>query len=85
MDETTASDPATERVIDELDGLRKTIRGLGFFSRGKRRDLIEDSEAREAQLLRRVDLVWPRRSWDMSDAQFMAFAHAVRLASETSK
>ena len=82
---TEASDATTERLLDELDNIRNRIRRLGFFSRGKRRALVDESDAREAQLLRHVDLVWPRRSWDMSDAQFKAFAHAVRLARETSE
>ena len=79
-----ALDPLTEEFLAELDEMRRAIQGLGFFSRGRRRELVERSEARQSQLLASVGLVWPRRSHDMSDPQFAAFAHAVRLAREVS-
>jgi hypothetical protein len=78
-------DPGTEQAIAELDGLRRTIQSLGFFSRSRRRALIDESETRESQLLHSAGLAWPRRTWEMTDTQFLAFAHAFRLAREASR
>ena len=80
------SHPTSDALVSELDTMRRTIQGLGFFSGAKRRRLIEESEARESQLLQSVGgLAWPRRTWEMSDSQFAAFAHAFRIACELSR
>ena len=75
------SDPTCDAYVAELDAMRRTIQSLGFFSRRRRHALIEQSEARESQLLQSVGgLAWPRRTWTMSDTQFAAFAYAFRIA-----
>ena len=79
------SDPTCDAYIAELDALRRTIQGLGFFSRRRRQELIEQSEARESQLLQSVGgLAWPQRTWTLSDTQFAAFARAFRIVYQLS-
>jgi len=79
------SDPACDAYIAELDAMRRTIQSLGFFSRRRRQELIEQSEARESQLLQSVGgLAWPQRTWTLSDTQFAAFARAFRIVYQLS-
>jgi hypothetical protein len=61
---------------------RDAIKACGFFAGARRRALIAEAQAREQAFLAAIGLAWPRASWEATDAQFEAFARAVRICCE---
>jgi hypothetical protein len=75
-------DAVTEEMIDSLDEMRRAIGAMGFFSGGRKRQLIRMVDAKEALFLKIVGLTLPKPTWKMSDAEFQEFARSYRAARE---
>ena len=80
--EPTESSHSAEAFLAEMRAARDAIKRCGFFAGAKRRALVADAEGREKAFLAAIGLAWPRASWESTDAQFEAFARAVRICCE---
>ena len=80
--EPTESSHAAEAFLHEVRATRDAIKRCGFFAGAKRRALVADAEEREKAFLAAIGLAWPHASWESTDAQFEAFARAVRICCE---
>jgi hypothetical protein len=70
---------AAEAFLAEMRAARDAIKRCGLFAGAKRRALVADAEACEKAFLAAIGLAWRGASWESTDAQFEAFARAVRI------